>query len=161
MPNWCHNRVDIYISDEENIPKFLDFIKGKDEDGEEIEFSFAAIIPEPDYKTTPVAKTFPEVKAGMAKTEEDAAVALKNEPTIRENSWWDWRIQNWGTKWDLTNEVEVEVDGNDIRMQFETAWAPPAGIFAALQDHELVDSISWFYDEPGMEFAGYLQTDED
>ena len=159
MPNWCHNRVDIYIEDEKNIEKFLDFIKGKDEDGNELEFSFASIIPEPDYKTTPVARTFPAIKAGMADTEEEKEVLLKNEPTIKEDNWWDWRIQNWGTKWNLDNDVVINEDGNCLEIIFDTAWGPPNGIFEALRDHELVDSISWFYDEPGMQFAGYLNTD--
>ena len=57
MPNWCNNRVDIYIEDEKNVQEFLDYIKGTlDDEGEvEIPFSFASIMPEPDYKTTPVA----------------------------------------------------------------------------------------------------------
>lgn len=161
MPNWCHNRVDIYIEDDKERKEFLEFVKGVDEDGNELEFSFAAIIPEPDYKTTPVAKTFPEVKAGMADTEEDKEVALKNEPTIRENSWWDWRIQNWGTKWDVGNDIEFEVNGCDIHMQFDTAWGPPEGIYNALEEKFPDIGISWFYNEPGMQFAGYLNNDND
>lgn len=163
MPNWCYNRVDIYIEDEKEKEKFLDFIKGTlDNEGEiEIPFSFASVIPEPDYKTTPVAKTFPEIKAGMAKTEEEAAVILKNEPTIRDNAWWDWRNQNWGTKWDLNEEIQLDVDGNMIHMEFNTAWGPPTGIYIALTEKFPDIDITWFYDEPGMELAGYLNTDED
>jgi len=162
MPNWCYNRVDIYIQDEKEKEKFLDFIKGTlDNEGEvEIPFSFASIIPEPDYETTPVTRTFPGIKAGMAETEEDKEVALKNEPTIRENSWWDWRIQNWGTKWDLSEEIQFEVDGGDIHMQFDTAWGPPAGIYEALVEKFPDIGITWFYDEPGMQFAGYLNNDD-
>ena len=161
MPNWCNNRVDIYIKDEKNIEEFLEFIKGESDQGDIIPFSFASIMPEPDYETTPVAKTFPQAKAAMAKTEEDKAVALKNEPTIREDSWRDWRLQNWGTKWDLTKDIQFDVEEDYIHMQFDTAWGPPQGIYNALVEKFPNISITWFYDEPGMQFAGYLNTDED
>ena len=163
MPNWCYNRVDIYIEDDKEREEFIEFVKGTlDNEGKvEIPFSFASIIPEPDYATTPVAKTFPGVKAEFAKTEEEKEVALKNEPTIRDNAWWDWRIQNWGTKWDLSDEIEFEVDGDSIHMQFQTAWGPPSGIYNALTEKFPDIGITWFYDEPGMEFAGYLNNDND
>ena len=37
-----------------------------------------------------------------------------------------------------------------------TAWSPPYGIFDKIKEDFPDVGISWFYDEPGMEFAGYL-----
>ena len=45
MPNWCTNRVTITCDDDDN----LDYLRGSfDEDS-----VFNALIPEPDWETTP------------------------------------------------------------------------------------------------------------
>ena len=85
------------------------------------------LYPEPDYSVTPVPKLFPEIAASYAKTEEEKQKILENEPTIREDSWWDWRNMNWGTKWidyscyelQFPNEPDTEFD-----IPFVSAWSP-------------------------------------
>lgn len=46
------------------------------------------------------------------------------------SQWYDWRIENWGTKWNVEDEVEViynkATDEYDI--SFYTAWCVPVGI---------------------------------
>jgi len=72
------------------------------------------------------------------------------------DNWYDWCLNNWGTKWDAC-DVEIDYyDDSQIEMRFNTAWSPPEPICKRLR--EMFDDIhvSWFYDEPGMEFAGYL-----
>jgi hypothetical protein len=162
MPNWCNNEIRIYIEDAEVMADFKEFVKGKEveeDTGEVSPFCFSSIMPEPDYKTTPVARTYPEVKAQFAKTDEDKTAIMDNEPSIRENSWWDWRIQNWGTKWEA-DITRYEEDGNEIIIEMQTAWNAPDGIYNALKD-KYGDKvcISWFYREDGYQFAGYLNTD--
>ena len=159
MPNWCDNEVRIYIDDPEVMADFKEFVKGEIEGKDEkvqVPFCFASIMPEPDYETTPVSRTHPSIKAQFAKTEEENTAIMENEPTIREDSWWDWRIQNWGTKWEATID-HYEENGNEIVMEFQTAWNPPNGIYNALND-KYGDKIhiSWFYREEGCQFAGYL-----
>ena len=39
---------------------------------------------------------------------------------------------------------------------FNTAWGPASGIYDKIKEDFPDVGISWFYDEPGMEFAGYL-----
>ena len=41
-------------------------------------------------------------------------------------------------------------------MEFDTAWAPPEEICYRLREMFQDLTISWFYDEPGMQTAGYL-----
>lgn len=41
--------------------------------------------------------------------------------------WYDWSIENWGTKWNTTN-TKIDEDGNLV---FDTAWTPP---FAAMEE---------------------------
>lgn len=84
--------------------------------------------PEPDYSITPVAKTYPEIDAYFAKSEEEREQILKNEPSIREDSWRDWRYQHWGTNWDAyycCNNWENEVPSDVFCANFCTAWVPP------------------------------------
>jgi hypothetical protein len=45
---------------------------------------------------------------------------------------------------------------NGFEASFNTAWSPPEDIYNALKEKFEGMSISWFYDEPGMEIAGYL-----
>mgnify|MGYP003112746695 CR=1 FL=1 len=157
MPNWCENVVNIY-GDNEDLQKFRKECMSKNEKGSEY-LDFAKVIPEPDYETTPVPKTFPQIHADFAKTEEEKQVALKNEPTIREDAWWDWRLQNWGTKSNLSHMEDFTDDDGNTEMIFYTAWAPPHGIYDALVEKYPDLTISWFYHEPGVEMAGYLGED--
>ena len=44
-------------------------------------------------------------------------------------NWYDWRVTNWGTKWDISDEGLEYVDNGDgtsvIQGWFDSAWAPP------------------------------------
>ena len=53
--------------------------------------------------------------------------------------------------------LESHSDGVDVFMEFETRWAPAEDAWIELQEKwgEYL-TISWFYDEPGMQLAGYL-----
>lgn len=85
------------------------------------------LYPEPDYTVTPVPKKYPQISAHFAKTEEEKQKILENEPTIRENSWWDWRNMNWGTKWIdyQCHQLEFPTEpSTDFDIPFESAWSP-------------------------------------
>ena len=134
MPNHCHNRVEIYGEPEE-----LAKIKKQVETKETL-FDFTKIYPEPDYEKIEVTPTF-------EKDEED---------DFRMPSWWDWRVQNWGTKWN-SYECDLELDDLDmLRYTFDTAWGPPVGVIDKLRELYPEVGVTAFYDEPGMEVAGYL-----
>ena len=79
---------------------------------------------------------------------------------LEDGEWYNWCINNWGTKWDATDAyLENErLDGkwSELEYTFDTAWSPAKGIYNELTERFPDVSISWFYDEPGMQFAGYL-----
>ncbi len=76
---------------------------------------------------------------------------------MNDDRWYDWNINNWGTKWDIDGKYS-ELDGDDYSFQvtFETAWSPPEQIYYALREKYPTVDITWFYDEPGAQVAGYL-----
>ena len=70
--------------------------------------------------------------------------------------WYNWRINNWGIKWDLDDVETQDWDDHQIIYTFETPWGPPEYICSALREKFEDISITWFFDEPGCELAGYL-----
>ena len=62
------------------------------------------------------------------------------------------------TQFDYLYEVIMFAyeDDEQLEMEFETAWAPPEPICYRLREMFKDLTISWFYDEPGMQTAGYL-----
>jgi hypothetical protein len=66
-------------------------------------------------------------------------------------SWYDWRVANWGTKWDISGDVQE--DGSDyLTVGFDSAWSPPLNAYWVLED--LGFEIEAYYFEPGMAFCG-------
>ena len=75
------------------------------------------------------------------------------------NGKWDyaWCIKNWGTKWSPSGVHLDPTEGDEYLIYtFDTAWGPPTGIFEHLDKEFPTLHISWFYNEEGVEFAGYL-----
>jgi hypothetical protein len=147
MPNWCYNRVEIY-GDEEDLAK----IKRQVETKESL-FDFDTIIPTPNFDMIPNDKgELPEVRDDdLRKT-----FNIKQFPDgSSDDRWYYWHIDNWGTKWNSCDCV-VEDEGNVLRYIFNTAWGPPEPIIYKLRELYPDVSITAFYDEPGMEVAGYL-----
>ena len=58
---------------------------------------------------------------------------------------------------DINGSVEIDdYDDEQIEINFNTAWGPPIEVCEKLRDMFPEVGFSWFYDEPGMETAGYL-----
>lgn len=79
---------------------------------------------------------------------------LRPRPSDQDANWYEWNIQNWGTKWDVNvNEGYFERIGDDIlRLSFETAWSPPIELYNFLFE-EGWDVEAQYY-EPGIGFIG-------
>ena len=150
MPNWCNNRVTVFSDDTESVKKIKEIFESKDS-------VFGKIIQEPDWKRLPNEKgEFPKVKQHFGKDGQLMFETHEFPDGKNDDRWYHWNISNWGTKWDACN-VEIDYyDESQIEMRFDTAWSPPEPICARLREMFKDIHISWFYDEPGMEFAGYL-----
>ena len=75
------------------------------------------------------------------------------------DNWYDWRVENWGTKWDVDLEGLEFTDNKDgtaaITGWFDSAWAPPTEAFNTFCDDNDNCSLESFYEEGGMDFAGH------
>ena len=107
--------------------------------------------------TTEEINNIIEFVAGDTWEEPFSLNAIIPMPEENKEDWYNWSNENWGTKWDV-REVEISDDHEDgvVTYSFETAWGPPEPIFNMLCGKYPEVHISWFYDEPGMEFRGYL-----
>ena len=59
-------------------------------------------------------------------------------------------------KWDIDSQKDLENTSDYLQYEFETPWGPPEHICETLREKFEDVSITWFFDEPGMQFAGYL-----
>ena len=90
---------------------------------------------------------------------EDAQVFqhLRPNPT---GEWdYNWSVENWGTKWDITVQDWERENDNSIVMHFDTAWSPPTTLYEFLSEEGW--SINAMYHEPGMGFAGKFEDGDD
>ena len=144
MPNHCHNRVTFYSEDTTVIQRLYNIFKSDN--------IFTQFIPEPDWKTTPNDKGELPIQP-----EKDSMMPPQFPDGTTDDRWYSWRLANWGTKWDA---YEVEIDDSELHygfeVSFDTAWSPPEEICYAIKEQFDDLSVSWFFDEPVMEVAGYL-----
>ena len=162
MPNHCHNRVTFYPSGN-NTASSLDQIETIKDifTGESV---FTQIIPEPDWANTPLMSS--DVKGIVYDRGKVGELPVKSEQpfiTYRfastdksDDRWYDWRLANWDTKWDAYDVVVTDDDPEQFEVEFNTAWSPPEAICHKIREDYPDVSVSWFYDEPGCEIAGYL-----
>lgn len=150
MPNHCYNRVTVYSDNEQDVQALYEiFESGTNPKNDKT--VFGQIIPEPNWKEIPVGGELPVKSDNMFGMYRFAS----NDK--QDDRWYDWRIQNWGTKWDCYDLTIDEGDlPNGFEATFNTAWSPPEEVCYALKEKFEGLSVSWFYDEPGMEVAGYL-----
>ena len=163
MPNHCHNRVTFYSTGDTSSADSIAKIKKIFED----ENCFTQIIPEPDWLNTPLMSkdvkeySFSEPRGKVGElpvmTKQTYGESLRFPSTGHiDDRWYDWRVQNWDTKWDCYDVVVTDDDPDQLEVEFNTAWSPPEAICNEIREQYPDVSVSWFFDEPGVEMAGYL-----
>ena len=60
--------------------------------------------------------------------------ALLDNDAHADDGWYTWRLQNWGTKWDVYESHCTRFDANTLQLTFYTAWSPPMPIYDKLVD---------------------------
>lgn len=135
MPNWCCNTLKIVpITDEARalLP--------------EIAKRFASTEPPPELSVFQFVRPMPP--------------ELENTTAPSDSlNWYDWRLANWGTKWHESGAYISRSGPNELLVSFDTAWAPPLGVYSRLV--ELGFDVLATYAEQGVGFAGHWHNGED
>lgn len=72
------------------------------------------------------------------------------------SQWYDWCATNWGTKWNVGEDVAVYVISDDCyEIKFYTAWAVPLGIVKKFSENCNDGELNWKYVDE--DFDGYHQ----
>ena len=129
MPNWCDNYAKISHADPAKLQELVLACNSLR--------LLATYIPEP--ASLPLGEV----------------VELADGTPIRtvSKSQWDWRVENWGTKWEINNFIgDLAVKDGKVCLRFDSAWAPPIPLWRVLADLGFV--VEAYYFEPGVGFCG-------
>lgn len=143
MPNWCNNHVVLEHDDPLMIARAMNaFTRGE---------LLQEFIPCPAELLDSKSSQY-----GGPQAAEFDALREANKVKFGFANWYDWRLANWGTKWDVggNNCTCYDVD-NTLHLEFDSAWAPPTSAYPALE--ELGFRVRAFFFEPGMDFAGLYE----
>ena len=144
MPNWCWNHLEV-TGDEKQLQEFVE--KSTTNLEKDKEFSFNGTHPQPEDLN---------ITKGT-QTQDEKEQAMLNKAKYGYTDWYDWRCDNWGTKWDA---CESYINHNDIdffSVTFDTAWSPPIEWIKYIMKDFPDLRFSLEYDEPGCAFGGNLQ----
>ncbi len=71
---------------------------------------------------------------------------VDNIKNYKFSNWYDWRIENWGTKWNVDDEVSVIDNGNnEYEILFDTAWNLPDKIMLEFSKFCKNGELHWEY----------------
>ena len=151
MPNWCDNQITI-TGPNSVIDKIEEIVKADD-----------------THENTGLLNFFKPMPKELEGTTSPSSSAKKPQPMVEGfDNWYDWRVENWGTKWELCEFYGVDrqhlndsLDESIISFGFSSAWAPPINAYEQfLRDNENC-SLKAYYYEGGCDFMGEWDNGQD
>ena len=98
------------------------------------------------------------MEQARGKKEEQAFSLESLYPCPDSKNWYDWRITNWGTKWDVQISDVLESDTTQDHAKvvycFDTAWSPPTSGIQEISNQFPLLTFTLNYWEAGMGFKG-------
>jgi hypothetical protein len=132
MPNWCNNQLTV-SGDEELVRHF--FLTGSSyENGEFVPLLFGNFVPMPKFEEDPSSGAIPR--------------------------WYDWKVNHWGTKWDLDSHTDYTIEDTFLSYSFASAWSPPVEWLNTVATYYPDLEFQLEYSEPGMGFIGVASGSE-
>lgn len=143
MPNWCNNTARFFNADATKVAGLISEL----EKGEDAEL-FNSLHP------------IPEELRNVTVPNGDASLVEQMQQKYGYADWYDWSVNEWGTKWDGTVYNWEQDENGSVIASFDTAWAPPIALYNKLVAEGW--DISATYYEPGMAFVGeYVDGDDE
>jgi hypothetical protein len=145
MPNWCNNTIELHHEDPAMIERArVAFAEGK---------FLEEFIPVPASLHIVAGRVGDDTDPKQIELEAQEKSNLEKHGY---STWYDFCVNEWGTKWDVGgddyNEPTISEDGRKMTASFDSAWAPPCNAYGKLCD--LGFSVRAMYYEPGMCFTG-------
>ena len=151
MPNWANNKL-MVTGKEDAVTKFMAEVMRTETYADGVKahlpLSFEKIFPTPEALNNDV-------------WQHDAKVAEENLKKYGYKGWCDFHTGEWGTKWELGHETEVQVGKGKVTYSFPTAWAPPTRIITKAAKLYPDLKFEMKYCEQGMEYAGVFTAEGD
>ena len=153
MPNWCNNTVEVSHTDKAKMFALVEAIN---------EGKFCNhVIPVPEDMHIVAGRVGDDTNPEQIELEAKEKANLEKHGY---STWYDFCVNEWGTKWDVDPYNPVEFDdqwdkNNKITFGFDSAWAPPCGVYAALIDQGF--AVRAYYYESGMAFCGIYDENGD
>lgn len=138
MPNYCANSLKMTAKSPEALQLLTDIMERIE--GEDFAL-FDTIVPCP--------QELKDTNAGFPKDPKE----ISNLEKYGYAHWYDFNIAKWGTKWDAIELHILENYADTLIVNFDTAWAPPFGIYQALESKGF--EVEATYCEAGCDFIGY------
>ena len=82
-----------------------------------------------------------------------------DEKLLDGEGWYDWRVDNWGTKWEIYDADCRRLNANTLELYFYTAWSPPFKVFDKLVDMGF-EVTARYLDEGWMYIGEYVDGDD-
>ena len=160
MPNWCNNNISI-TGPNSVIDKIEKIVK--EEENTDLSSKEKGETPGLLQFMAPMPKELDGTTA-------PSSSADKPQPMVEGfDNWYDWRVENWGTKWELCEfygvdrqyHSEQNEGESTITFGFDSAWSPPINAYEQfLRDNEDCSLKAWYY-EGGCDFMGEWDNGQD
>lgn len=148
MPNWSYNTLSVE-GDKDEVTNFVATAKLGDR---ELDFNNFIKMPEELANTEQVHYNDPDLKA------KQEALYASNKKKYGFGSWYDWAIENWGTKWNAGDiELDIQDKGKTAFYTFQTAWDAPLPVIAEMSKRFPSLKFSFTAEEESGEY--YYQKD--
>lgn len=143
MPNWCSNTLRVTTDNPEKLKEFYNAVFVENEEQPQWpKFTLDKLLPTPQELL--------DVPAFGGKDSE------KLNELYGSSDWYQWRVTNWGTKWDVTEAFIEDQDDVELVVVFDSAWAPPVPWLEKIAPKFPELRFGLLYEEPGCDFCGYV-----
>jgi len=150
MPNWCNN----YLELEHEDPAMITRAKRAFAEGKLLE----------EFCPVPASLHIVAGRVGDDTDPKQIELEAQEKANLEAHgysTWYDYCVNEWGTKWDVGGDGDQASQDSptDLRMNFDSAWAPPIAAMEKFQD--LGFKVKLVYWESGMCYCGLFDENGD